>query len=111
MKFKGINALYPCRFCKMKAISYVKGKKTTYYLTTAKQKAKNNPNYRKLPARTHCEIARQAEELEGTTQKQLKKKMQVAYGMNGKVGRNLGLLASSHCLTYRFDTVFFAFCR
>ncbi|KAJ9091313.1 hypothetical protein QFC20_007659 [Naganishia adeliensis] len=59
-------------------------KKTTYYLTTAKQKAKNNPNYRKLPARTHCEIPRQAEELEGTTQKQLKKKMQVDYGMNGK---------------------------
>lgn len=90
MKFKGTNALYPCRFCKMKAIPHVKGKKTTYCMTTVKEKDKNNPDYRNLPARNHCEIARQAEEVEGTSQAQLKRKKQVSYGINGKVGQNFG---------------------
>jgi hypothetical protein len=87
MKFKGHNALFPCRFCTMKAIKHVKGKKATYYMTTVTEKSKGNPDYRRLPRRTHQEVIRQAEEVEGITQKTLKKKRQVEYGINGKVGR------------------------
>lgn len=87
MKFKGTNAICPCRFCKMKAIPHVKGNKTTYYLTTVKEKDKNNLNYRNLPRRTHVEIASQAVEIEGTSQPQLKKTRQMSSGINGRVGK------------------------
>lgn len=85
MQFKGHNAISPCRFCNMKAVSHQSGKKVTYYLTRRKPRSRENPDYMNLPLRTHQAVKRQAEEIERIRQAQAKKKLQKLHGIRGKV--------------------------
>lgn len=85
MKFKGHNAISPCRLCTMKAIPRRSGKNVTYYLTRRTATSSTNPDYGHLPSRKHEEVRRQAEEIERTPEGKQKDRLQVLYGIRGKV--------------------------
>ncbi|KAI5448975.1 hypothetical protein NCC49_005708 [Naganishia albida] len=84
MKFKGHNAIAPCRFCVMRAIPRKSGKTTTYYLTRRRPVSHENPDYADLPMRSHESVRRQADDIEGTVEDQAKKQLQIQYGIRGK---------------------------
>lgn len=85
MKFKGVNAKCPCRFCTMKAVKRKVGETTTYYMTRKADRAKDNPNYGSLPLRQHSETARLAEQIECTSDNEERDTLKEDWGINGRV--------------------------
>lgn len=85
MKFKGVNAKCPCRFCTMKAIKRKSGKTITYYMTRKAERAKSNPSYSNLPLRQHDESSQIAEKIEAESDEEERELLQESWGINGRV--------------------------
>lgn len=69
----------------MKAIPRRSGKKVTYYLTRPTPTSPLNPDYGQLPLRSHHQVRRQAEEIEGTPEGKEEDRLRVSSGIRGKV--------------------------
>jgi hypothetical protein len=85
MSFKGINAIYPCRFCEMKAVQNPAATRTPYYMTTLSQNDAQNPDYLNLPLRTDYSIKATAYKIETTSNQAQKQQLQKDCGINGQV--------------------------
>jgi hypothetical protein len=85
MNFKGVNAIYPCRYCKMRAVKDPNNARCPYYMTTLEPDRHGHNNYGDLPLRTDHEIKRTANKIEYTPNNQDREEAQKGSGINGEV--------------------------
>lgn len=83
--FKGTNAIFPCRFCEMKAVKNECAARCPYYMTTLSPVGVNNPDYANLPLRTDATIKAKAYEIERTSIPRQRELLQKESGINGQV--------------------------
>lgn len=85
MNFKGVNGIYPCRYCMMRAVKDPNNSRCPYYMTTLEPDGCRHPDYGDLPLRTDREIKRKANEIEYTSNNQDREDLQKESGINGEV--------------------------
>ncbi|KAJ9111247.1 hypothetical protein QFC22_006547 [Naganishia vaughanmartiniae] len=84
MNFKSIGAIFPCRWCKMRAIRPGEAGQEygKYYLTTKTANDTNNVKYNALPLRTHQEIMRDVEAIRSCRTKASQEILKKEKGIN-----------------------------